>query len=162
MATVNLLNIFGCDFVALTYVDVVRSVRDYFEFQGYTVSTQLGPSGKSEEITATKDKDSYIIEAVGDSATAQLASDGNVVYAVGKIVKRMKEKGFWIHYGIAMPKSDYKLLRDFEIEGFETLGLHLFLVENLFSLLHLHPQEAVQLLEQLKDIGIVNFNAWKL
>lgn len=148
--------------MALTYVDVVRSVRDYFEFQGYTVSTQIGPSGKSEEITATKDRDSYIIEAVGEPNTSPIAGDGDVVFAVGKIVKRMKEKGFWIHYGIAMPKSDYKLLKDFEIEGFETLGLHLFLVENVFSLIHLHPQEALQLLGQLKDIGIVNFNAWKL
>jgi hypothetical protein len=143
--------------LSLSQLDVARSVRNHFETEGYTVSTGVGRNQTSVEITATKGKDIYIIEAVGESA---MHSDQTVVFAVGKIVKRMQEQGFWLHYGVALPKTDYRLLGDFEAAGFEALNLHLFLVDSLYTLIHLHPQDSIGLLSQLKQYGFVNFTPW--
>jgi len=54
----------------------------------------------------------------------RFGGDKGIVYALGKLVERMTEKGFWIHYSIVMPKSYYELLKDFEVGGFQTLKLH--------------------------------------
>ena len=72
----------------------------------------------------------------------------------------MKEQGFWIHYGIAMPKSYFKMLKDFEVSGFQTLTLHVFLVESSYLLTHLDPKETMELIQQLKANHIVNPTPW--
>lgn len=138
-------------------MEVVTSVKDHLENKGYTVTTSPGPYGLGEELLAVKDKDKFFIEAIGETAHKKGPS---IVYAIGKIIKRMNEQGFWVHYGIAIPKNYYAVLKDFEPSGFEVLKLHLFLVENFYELVHLDPKETVELIQQLKAGRIVHLTAW--
>ncbi len=63
-------------------------------------------------------------------------------------------------FGIAMPKSYFKLLKDFEVSGIQTLKLHVFLVESSYLLTHLDPKETIELIQQLKANRIVNPTPW--
>jgi hypothetical protein len=138
--------------LSINRMEVVNSVRKHLENQGYTVSHSLDKYGISVEMLAKRDKDTFLIEAIGEDS----GGGRGIVYALGKLVQRMTELGFWIHYSVAMPKSYYKLLKDFEVGGFQTLKLHLFLVNSLYMLIHLDPKEIVEMIQQLKAGQIVN------
>ena len=131
--------------------DVVTSVKEHLQDQGYEVSTAHGKYGITIELTAKRDKDTFFIEAIGESNRK-----GDIVFALGKLLKRMKAQGFWIHYAVAMPHSYFKLLQDFEVSGFETLKIHVFLVETFYQLKHLDPKETIELIQQLKAGHIIN------
>lgn len=62
----------------------------------------------------------------------------------------MKKRGMWDFYGIAIPKSYLKLLKDFEVGGIQLLDFHLFVVENLWSLYHLDSKTTIELIQNLK------------
>ena len=129
----------------------MSSVREHLENKGYAVSHSHDEYGVSEEIQAIKDKDMFFIEAIGES------SRGNdVVYALGKLVKRMKQQGFWFHYAVAMPRGYFKLLKNFEVSGLETLKIHFFLVRSFYELSHLDYKETIELIQQLKAGNIIN------
>jgi len=132
---------------------VVNSVRQHLENQGYTVSHSVGEYGVSVEILAKRDKDTFLIDAIGETSARPGPS---IVFALGKLVKRMKEQGFWIHYGVAMPKNYYKLLKSFEADAFQMLKIHLFLVDSLYTLTHLDPTETTKMIQLLKAGQIVN------
>ncbi len=137
----------------LNEAEVTVSVRQHLENKGYSVSHSLGQFGISQEIFATRDKDTFLIEAIGETSES---GEENIIFALGKIVKRMKTQDFWVNYGIAMPRRYFKLLKDFEIFGFKTLNLHVFLVESIPYLIHLTPKETTDLMQQLKEGKIVN------
>jgi hypothetical protein len=71
----------------------------------------------------------------------------------------MNAKGFWYHYGLARLRSYFKLLKDFEPVGFDTLKVHLFLVGDFLALKHLDGKETLGLIKHLKagDI-VIRFN----
>ena len=85
-------------YLSIERTDVVMVVREHFENKGYSVSTV---SGKYMDIPAKKDKDTFFIEAIGQ--TSRL-TDQNIIFALGKTVKRIMAQSAWIHYGIAIPK----------------------------------------------------------
>lgn len=62
---------------------------------------------------AKKGKDTFIVEAINKSPR----KDADIVLALGKIVKRMGNIGFWYDYGLAMPREYFKFLKDFEVAG---------------------------------------------
>jgi hypothetical protein len=132
--------------------DVVSSVREHLENKGYDVSHSRDEYGISEEILAKRDKDMFFIEAIGESS--QNGSD--VIFAIGKLVKRMKEQRFWFHYAIAMPRSYFKMLKNFEVSGFEALKIHFFLVRSFYELTHLDYKETIELIQQLRAGNIIN------
>ncbi len=137
-------------------MDVVNSVREHLEKQGYTFSYSPGRYRVSVEISAYKGKEKFIVEAIGESSRS---GEQGLIFALGKIVKRMKEQGFWTYYGVAVPKSYFKLLKNFEVAGFRALNLHVFLVDSFYSLTHLSPADAIELITQLQAGKIVNPNA---
>lgn len=116
------------------------------ENKGYEVSSSDDPYGLSVEVSAKKDRDIFLIEAIGDGP----ASGKNIIYALGKLMKRMSQVGFWLHYGVAMPKDYFKQLKDFEVGGIETLKLHFFFVDNFYQLTHLDPAQTIKLITELK------------
>ena len=132
--------------------DVALSVRQHLENKGYEVSHSEGKYGVTIEIFAKKDKDTFLIEAIGESPR----KDGDIVFALGKLLRKMKEQGFWIHYSIAIPRGYFKLLKDFEVGGFETLKIRVFLVESFYELTHLDPTQTNILIRHLKAGDIVN------
>jgi len=133
--------------------EVAESVRKHLEAEGYEVSVAPGRHSICIDISARRDKDTFFIEALGEKAQPD---NQNVIFALGKLIMRMKEQGFWIHYGIAIPRSYLKFLKEFEVSGFEVLKIHVFLVENFYTLTHLDPQETVKLILQLKSGEPVN------
>ncbi len=141
----------------LTITEIVTSVKDHLENKGYIVSQFEKKYGIGIELLATKGKDTFSIEAIGEASNK---NDKNIIFAIGNIVKKMKQQGFWIHYGIAIPKNYYNLLKDFEIEGIKMLTLHIFLVENFYSLIHLEPNQTIELIQLLKAGNIVRLTPW--
>ncbi len=133
--------------------EVVLSVKKHLEAQGYEVTTSPGRHKICVDMYAKRDKDTFLIEAIGESAQSDNES---IIFALGKLVMRMKEQGFWIHYGIAIPRSYFKFLKDFETEGFQTLKIHVFIVANFYTLTHLSPQDVVELIQKLKADQPVN------
>lgn len=127
------------------------------EGKGYKVTYVQGKNASSAEITATRERDNFIIEAIWET---EHPTDKNLIFAIGKLIKRMKQRGFWYHYGIAMPKQYFRFLREFEVEGFELLDLHLFLVESFYTLTELDPKEGVELIRELKEGNISRLNLW--
>ena len=129
--------------------DVVDCVKGHLERAGYDV-TALHNYGNGVTIRAVKDKQSFVVEAVGgrreiSSATGEEA----LLYAVGEVVRRMKERAAWTFYGIAFPRSYLKFLKDFEVGGIRLLDFHFFIVENVWSLYHLDAKAAIALIEDL-------------
>ncbi len=133
--------------------EVALSVRQHLEREGYKVSFTQERQRICVDIYAKKDKDTFFIEAIGESSQPDTH---NIIFAIGKLIMRMKEQGFWIHYAIAIPRSYFKFLKDFEVGGFQALKIHVFIVQNFYSLTHLDPQDAVDLIQQLKSGQIVN------
>jgi hypothetical protein len=139
----------------LDKTEVVMSLREHFENKGYSVSTVSGRYGISIDISAKRDKESLIIEAIGKSTRP---SDQNIIFAIGKIVKRMKEQNGWADYGIAIPKSYVKFLKEFELGGIKLLNLHLFIVDSFYTLTHLDLQETTVFMQQLKSGHVIHPN----
>jgi hypothetical protein len=113
----------------------------------------------SIEFYAEKKREKFIIEGIWET---EPPDPKKITYAVGKTVKRMKERGFWIYYGIAIPKSYYRYLSEFEVTGFETLGLHLFLVESFYEVSHLDPKMATELMKDVKTGNITDEQVWSI
>jgi hypothetical protein len=134
--------------------DVVSSVKEHLLNKGYTVTHVADKHGIGAEIQATKGKDTFIIEAIGESSN----SDINLVYTFGKLLKRIKKQNFWLHYSVAMPRSYYKTLKEFEEGSFEALKIHIFLVESFINLTHLDPKETIKLIRGLKTGEIINLD----
>lgn len=132
--------------------DVISSVKDHLINKGYEVSDKPDKNGITAEILATKGKDMFVIEAIADSSNFSV----NIIYAFGKLLKRMKEPGFWAHYAVAMPRNRYKELAEFEEGGFEALKIHIFLVLSFMNLTHLDPKETTDLLRGLKNGQNIN------
>jgi hypothetical protein len=134
--------------------DVVLSVTEALRNQGYEVSHSRGKYGVTIELLAKRDKDTFFIEAIGETPSR---GGQNLVFAIGKLIMRMKEQGFWFHYGVAMPRNYFKLLKNFEVSGLESLKIHVFLVTSTYlSPNHLDPKETVELIQQLKAGNIIN------
>ncbi len=132
--------------------DVVSSVKEHLLNKEYEISHSLDKNGISAEIVARRDKDTFIIEAIGETTNHEVT----LVYAFGKLIKRMNAHDFWVHYAVAMPRSYYKELKEFEIGGFEALKMHIFLVESFTNLTHLDPKETIRLIRALKTGSIIN------
>lgn len=136
--------------------DAALSVRQHLENKGYEASHSEDEYGVAIEIIAKRDKEMFIVEAIGESSH----KDGDIVFALCKLLRKMNEQGFWIHYGIAMPRSylrNYlKLLKDFEVVSFETQKIHVFLFERLYELTHLDPTKTIHLIQHLKAGDTIN------
>ncbi len=143
--------------LSLTIGDVISSIRQHLEIKGYSVTHQEDKYALSVEITAKKGRETFLIEGIWET---DQPPEQSITYAIGKIVKRMRERGAWTDYGIAMPKSYFKALRDFEIAGFETLGVHLFLIESFYVLTHLHKKLTLELIQHLKEGNVSQLNIW--
>jgi hypothetical protein len=145
--------------MVLTQSDIISSVREHLQKRGFTVTHSIDEFGLSVEFHAEKDRQKFLIEGVWETEPPDSRS---IIYALGKIVKRMKERGFWIYYGIAIPKSYYMFLGQFEAKGFETLELHVLLVESFFVLEHLDPKMTVELIEGVKTGNISDLSLWSV
>ena len=131
-------------------VDVVNCVKEHLERAGFNVTTSHQNS-IGTAITAKKDIETYIVEAIGekekDSSPAQ---EQELLCAIGEIVRRMKKQEIRTVYGIAMPESYFKLLKDFEVGGIQLLDFQIFFVENFWSLYHLDSKTTIELIQDLK------------
>ena len=143
--------------MVLAQSDVVESVREHLQRKGYSVSSSVGKNEVSVEMTAVRDQDHFVIEAMWES---EQPTDKNIIFALGKLVKRMNETGSWYHYALALPKDYFRFLREFELAGVELLGLHLFLVESFYTLTELDHKETVELIKALKAGNLSQLNLW--
>jgi hypothetical protein len=133
----------------LSLTDVVDCVREHLERAGYTVTT-LDNDGIGVSLNAVKNKENFMVEAVGDSESSVSSREKEILYAIGELVRKMKERGIWTFYGIAIPKSYFKLLKNFETSGIQLLDFHFFIVENFWSLYHLDSKATIKLIQDLK------------
>ena len=143
--------------MSLTQGDLATSLRDHLENKGYKVSASKDKYSQSLEVTAIKNREILIIEGIWETL---LPAEQSINYAMGKLVKRMKEPDPWIDYGLAMPKNYFKVLREFEVGGLEILKLHLFLVENIYTLTHLNSKETLELVRHLKANNLSTLHIW--
>lgn len=128
---------------------VIQCVKEHLEREGYSVSASLDGYGPGVDIDANRNTEKFLIEVVGETRTRNRSGqDINIV--IGEIVKRMKERGPKIHYGIAIPKSHMRFLKNFEVGGIQILELHLFIVETFGLLYHLDTPKIIELVQQLK------------
>ncbi len=152
----------------LSLEDVVSCVKGHLERGGYSI-TGVQENSVGANITAKKDKENFIIEAVGEEKESSNATqEKELLYAIGEIVRRMKKPDIWTLYGIAIPKSYLKHLKNFEIGGIQLLDFHLLIVENVWSLYHLDAKSTVEVIQNLKaglperivdlDIDFKNFD----
>ncbi len=148
--------------------DVVACVKEHLERAGYNVTT-INHYGIGVSITGIKDKEIFIVEAVGESEQdSNNTSEKQILSAIGEVVRRMKRREMWTFYGIAIPKGYLKILKDFEVGGIKLLDFHFFIVETLWSLYHLDLKATVELIQNLKagkpealidlDIDFKNFD----
>lgn len=143
--------------MSLTQGDLATSLRDHLENKGYKVSTSKDSYSQSLEVTAIKNREILIIEGVWETL---LPAEEVITYAIGKLVKRMKKPDPWIDYGLAIPKGYFKVLKDYEVGGLENLKLHLFLVENIYTLTHLNPKVTLELVRHLKAGNLSTLHIW--
>ncbi|MGD6806021.1 MAG: hypothetical protein ACQCN4_03585 [Candidatus Bathyarchaeia archaeon] len=125
--------------------------------KGYKVSVMEDKNGQSVELTAHKDRETFFIEGIWETNRPIKQS---IQYALSKAAKKMEIHGPWIDHGIAMPKGFFKELKEFETAYFESLKLHLFLVESFYALTHLDAKLTVQLIEHLKANNVSTMNLW--
>jgi hypothetical protein len=134
----------------LSLTDVVDCVKEHLERAGYTVTT-LDNNGIGVSINAVKDKENFLVEAVGKNGeNSSILQEKKILCAIGELVRKMKERGIWTFYGIAIPKSFFKLFKDFEMGGIQLLDFHFFIVESLWSLYHLDSKATIELIQDLK------------
>jgi hypothetical protein len=103
-------------------------------------------------LSAKKGEQTFIVEAINPSDR----KDADIVFALGKIVKRMSNIGILYDYGIAMPREYFKYLKDFEATGSDALKIHLFLIDDYLAVKYLDPAETVELIRDLREGQIVN------
>lgn len=127
-------------------------MRNFLADNGYDVSYADGIYGITEELTAKKGEDTFTVEAINPTPR----KEADIIFALGKIVKRMDRVGILNDYGLAMPREYFKFLVDFEAAGFDELKIHLFLVDDYLALKHLDPMETVELISNLRAGQIVN------
>ena len=135
----------------LGLAEVVDCVKNHLEIAGYNVTTLTNKFGIVMDIKAIKNKENFIIIAVGkNKESLGTMQSKEILFAIGEIVRKMKKRDVWTFYGIAIPKSYFKLLKDFEIDGIQRLDFHFFIVENVWSLYHLDSRATIELIQNLK------------
>jgi hypothetical protein len=131
--------------------EVVDCVKNHLEIAGYNITTLANKFGIGVDIQAIKNKENFIIIALGKNKESSITIQSKeILFAIGEIVRKMKKHDMWTFYGIAIPKSYFKLLKDFEIDGIHRLDFHLFIVENVWSLYHLDSRATIKLIQNLK------------
>jgi hypothetical protein len=138
----------------MNQTQVIQYVRAYLDKKGYSVSGSHDGYGVGVDIVANRNHEKFLIEAVGETPTRN-RSGQDIIIAIGEIVKRMKGKEPKVNYGIALPKSHMKFLKNFEVGGIQILGLHLFIVETFIAepfglTYHLDTPKVIELVQQLK------------
>ena len=135
----------------LALAEVVDCVRNHLEIAGYNITTLADKFGIGVNINATKNKEIFIIVAVGKNRESfGTMQSKEILFAIGEIVRKMKKRDVWTFYGIAIPKSYFELLKYFEIDGIQRLDFHLFIIENVWSLYHLDSRATIELIQNLK------------
>ncbi len=130
--------------------DVVDCVKGHLERAGYEV-TVLHNYGSGAALKGVKGKLSFIVEAVGGSrGVSGEKAEETLLYAVGEVVRRMKEREAWTFYGVAFPRGYLKFLKAFVVGGIRLLDFHFFIVETVWSLYHLDAKATIELIEDLK------------
>jgi hypothetical protein len=132
--------------------DVVDCVKGHLERAGYEV-TVLHNYGVGVALKGVKGKVSFVVEAVGGGegvSSAGARAEEALLYAVGEVVQRMKERAAWTFYGVAFPRGYLKFMKNFEVGGIRLLDFHFFIVENVWSLYHLDTKAMIELIEDLK------------
>ncbi len=142
--------------MTLKEFDITSSIKEHLQNKGYSVSVSENNT-LSAEIIAKKGKETFVIEGIWET---KRPSTEAITYALGKIVKRMEKRGPWFDYGVAIPKIYFKELKNFESTGFETLNLHLFLVESFTVLTHLNPKGTLELIHHLKEGDVSSLHIW--
>ncbi len=136
----------------LALVEVVDSVKNHLETAGYSVTTIQNKFGIGINVKAIKNKETFIIIAVGENKeNLGIMQSRDILFAIGEMVRSMKKRDIWTFYGIAVPRSYFKIFKDFEIDGIKRLDFHLFIVENVWSLNHLDSRATIELVENLKS-----------
>jgi hypothetical protein len=151
----------------LSIADVMDCVKEHLERAGYNVTT-IHKSGIGANLTGIKDKETFVVQAVGSGESSNVAQEKEILCAVGEMVRQMKDGSMWTSYGIAIPMNYLKFLKDFEVGGIQLLNLHFFVVETLWSLYHLDSKATIELIQNLKvgkpedlidlDIDFKNFD----
>jgi hypothetical protein len=133
----------------MNQAEVIQCVKERLEREGYDVSASPDGYGPGVDIYANKNTEKFLIEVVGETPTRS-RSGQDINIAIGEIVKRMKERGSKVHYGIAIPESYVKFLRNFEVGGIQVLQLHLFIGVAFGLSYHLDTQRTIELIQKLK------------
>lgn len=136
----------------MNQTQVIHYVKEYLVKRGYHVSASPDGYGAGVDIDAKRDDEEFLIEAVGETRTRRTSQD--IIIAIGETIKRMKEKRSKVHYGIAVPKSHLKYLKDFEVGGIQVMKLHLFVVETISEpfgwVYHLDTSKTIELVQHIK------------
>lgn len=129
--------------------EVIQKVKERLERDGYEVWTSRDGRGVGPDIFAMRNHDELVIEAVGETKTRS-CSGQDIIISLGTIVKRIKEGATETRYGIAIPESFMRFLKEFEVGGLQALKLHLFIVQEFGLVYHLGFQKTVELVQRLK------------
>jgi hypothetical protein len=132
----------------MNQAEVIQCIKARLEREGYDVSASPDGYGVGVDIHANRNTEKFLIEVVGETPTRKHGQD--IIIAIGEIVKRMKERETKIHYGIAIPESYVKFLKNFEVGGIWVLELHLFIGVTYGWSYHLDTQKTIELVQQLK------------
>ncbi len=135
----------------LSLLEVVDSVKNHFETAKYSVATFSDKFEVGLNVKATKNKEKFLIFAVGEKEDiSDIIRLKELLFAIGEVLRKMEKRDLWTFYGIAIPKSYFRLLKDFEVAGIELLNFHLLIVENIWSLYHLDTKATIELIQDLK------------
>jgi len=126
----------------MNQAQVIQCVKEHLERKGYSVSASPDGYGVGVDIDANRNTEKFLIEVVGETRTRN-RSGQDINIAIGEIVKRMKERGPQIHYGIAIPESHVRFLKNFEVGGIQVLELHLFIVVTFGLAYHLDASKII-------------------
>jgi len=127
---------------------VIQCVKERLERMGYKVDALPDGYGAGVDIFARKNGEKFFVEAAGESQTRR--GDQDILICIGEIVKRIEERGFEIHYGIAIPESLSQFIRNLGIGGLQALELYLFIVYEYGLVYCLNPQKTVEYVRRLR------------
>ena len=133
----------------MNQTEIIQKVKEHLEKNGYEVYASSNGHGKGPDIFAMKGDETFLIEAVGETRSRRRSSQ-DILISIGEVVKRMEKEPTKIRYGIAMPESFTRFLKDFEFGGFQALKLHLFIINEWGSVYHLDSQKTIEFLGKLR------------
>ena len=76
----------------LSFADVANCVKGHLERAGSSVKT-VHKYGIGVSINAIKDKENFMVEAVGEGESSGSSREKEILCAIGEVVRKMKKRG---------------------------------------------------------------------